>query len=53
MVAVQWKSEMTGCYVVLVVSIKFRKGWPREMKVLKRKPQYRLGGTLPPSDAAI
>jgi hypothetical protein len=34
-------------YGQLVVSITFHKGQPQEMRVLDRKPHYRLGGGLP------
>jgi hypothetical protein len=44
--AVKRESEMSGGYGEVVVSIKFHKGAPRDMKVLERKPQYRLGGGL-------
>jgi hypothetical protein len=48
--AVKRESDIAGGYGELVVSIKFHQGAPRDMKVLERKPQYRLGGGVPASD---
>ncbi len=45
-VAVKRESEMAGGYGELVVSIKFHRGQPQELRVLERRPQYRLGGGL-------
>jgi hypothetical protein len=45
--AISRESEMAGGFGELVVSIKFHKGQPQELRVLERKPHYRLGGGLP------
>jgi len=42
--AAKRESEISGGFGEVVVSLKFHQGAPREMKVLERKPQYRLGG---------
>jgi len=44
MVAVAAGSGDGRGYGELVVSIKFHQGRPQELRVLERKPQYRLGG---------
>ena len=53
MVAVRREAEMAGGYGGLVVSIEFHQGRPQELRVLERKPQYRLGGgtAAPPGGA--
>jgi hypothetical protein len=38
------ESALNGGSGKVVVSLKFHQGAPRDMKVLERKPQYRLGG---------
>ena len=45
--AISRESELSGGFGELVVSIKFHKGQPQELKVLERKPQYRLAGGAP------
>jgi hypothetical protein len=45
--AISRESEISGGFGELVVSIKFHKGQPQELKVLERKPHYRLGGGVP------
>jgi hypothetical protein len=49
--AVRREAEMAGGFGELVVSIKFHRGQPQEMKVVERRPHYRLGGGMAPADA--
>jgi hypothetical protein len=50
--AISRESEMSGGFGELVVSIKFHKGQPQDLRVLERRPQYRLGGGLPRDDGS-
>jgi hypothetical protein len=50
--AVKRESEISGGFGEIVVSLKFHQGAPRELKVLERRPHYRLGGGLAAADAA-
>ena len=49
--AVKRESEISGGFGEIVVSLKFHQGAPRELKVLERRPQYRLGGGLASGEA--
>ena len=50
--AVKRESDISGGFGEIVVSLKFHQGAPRDMRILERKPQYRLGGGLLHADAA-
>jgi hypothetical protein len=46
------ESEISGSYGELVVSVRFHKGQPQRLRVIERRPQYRLGGGLVGDDAS-